>query len=64
MSAGKVALCPANIACIAALISLIAGSGPRSGNVGNSMRLSISGGDDEITTAVLVPPISTPAQSR
>src|SRR5580698_7224823 len=38
----------------------MARSGPCSGSVGNSMRASIAGGSREITTAVLVPPISTP----
>src|SRR5579863_5194707 len=44
------------------LINSIARSGPSSGRVGNSMRASISGGADESTTAVLVPPMSTPIQ--
>src|ERR1035437_478668 len=45
------------------LIRSIARSGPWSGNVANSMRASIAGGSDESTTAIFVPPMSTPIQT-
>jgi hypothetical protein len=39
-------------------------AGPIDGIVGNSTRDKNAGGSAEITTAVFVPPISTPAQMR